>query len=115
MWKLPVVSVAPNTNFPFWKRGRREGEGRKRKEEWDLHMLTPQRNTSLPITCSDDAIHKARKRWDTTDEEGGNGAPVAGVAGVVTVYAVEVVHVGDGDVAAADNVVIGDQDGCHGT
>ena len=68
-------------------------------------MLTTGRNPRLTHTRHDDVVDEAWKWRDRANEEGGDGPPVAGVARGVAVYAVEVVHVGDGDVAAADDVV----------
>lgn len=77
-------------------------------------MLTTNRDTSGTITRCNDIVDEARERRDAADEEGDDGAPVAGELGRVAVHAVEVVHVGDRHVAAAHDVVVAHQDGCHG-
>lgn len=68
-------------------------------------MLTAYRDAGRAISCCDDVVYKAGKRGNGTNEEGGDSTPVAGVSGRVPVDAVEIIHVGDGDVTSSDNVV----------
>jgi hypothetical protein len=51
------------------------------------------------------AVDEAGKRRREANDERDHTAPVGGVAGGVAVHAVEVVHVGHGDVAATGDVV----------
>ena len=68
-------------------------------------MLSTKAHARSLITGNDDVIDEAWQRRDAANEEGGNGAPVAGKLGVVAVDAMEVVHVGHRDVATANNVI----------
>ncbi len=68
-------------------------------------MLTAFGDSGGFRTCSNDVIDKARKRGNTADEEGDDGAPVATESGRVAVDTVEVVHIGHGHVAASDDKV----------
>ena len=68
-------------------------------------MLTTRRDAGLAIARCNDVVDEAGEWGDAADEEGGNGAPVAGVSGRVAVDAVEVVHVGYGHVTTSDDVV----------
>lgn len=77
-------------------------------------MLTTQRNARSAISSNDDIIHETGKRRDTPNKEGCDGPPVAGVPGGVPVHAVEVVHVGYGYVASADDVVTAREKGLVG-
>ena len=68
-------------------------------------MLTAERNAGRLFTRFDDTVDEAWKWGNGADEEGRNGAPVAGVFRRVTVHAVEVVHVRNGDISSADDEV----------
>ena len=68
-------------------------------------MLTTRRDAGHAIARCNDVVDEARERGDGPDEEGGDGAPVGGVFGRVTVDAVEVVHVGHRHVTTSDDVV----------
>lgn len=52
-------------------------------------------------------VHKARKRGDTAEEECDDCAPVGTEFGRVSVDAVEIVHVGDGDVGFSYEEIAG--------
>ena len=67
--------------------------------------MTSQGDVGRAPTRNDDVVDKARKRRDAADEESQHGTPVAGELGRVAVDAVKIVHVGNGNVAAADNIV----------
>lgn len=54
-------------------------------------------------------VHEARKRRDTTEEECDDCAPVGTEFGRVSVDAVEIVHVGDGDVGFSYEEIAGAQ------
>lgn len=47
----------------------------------DLQMLPSNRHAGGAQTCDDDAVDKARKWWDTANEEGSNSAPIGGELG----------------------------------
>ena len=68
-------------------------------------MLTTRRDAGLATAGYNDVVDEAREWGDAADEEGGDGAPVAGVSGRVAVDAVEVVHVGYGHVTTSDDIV----------
>jgi len=78
-------------------------------------VLTAQRDAGLAIAGYNDVVDEAGEWGDAADEEGDDGAPVASVSGRVAVDTVEVVHVGYGHVTASDNIVVGHENGCHGT
>ena len=61
-----------------------------------------------------DILDETWKRWCEANDEGGDSAPVGAVF-AVSVDAVEVVQIRYTDTTAADDVVIGDQNGCHWT
>jgi len=63
----------------------------------------------------DNAVDEAGERGNAADEESRYGAPVGSEFGRVAVYAVEVVHVGYGNVSASDDVVVSHENACHGT
>ena len=77
----------------------RRGKGR------GSQMLTTRRDAGLAHARYNDVVDEAGEWGDAADEEGGDGAPVAGVFGRVAVDAVEVVHVGYGHVTTSDDVV----------
>ena len=66
------------------------------------------------ISRHNNVVHKAGQRRDATDEECDNSTPVAPEFRRVAIDTVEVIHVGYGDVATANDVVIRDEDACHG-
>ena len=68
-------------------------------------MLTTRRDAGFAHARYNDVVDEAREWRDAADEEGGDGAPIAGVSGRVAVDAVEVVHVGYGHVTTADDVI----------
>ena len=68
-------------------------------------MLSSNGDAGRAETCFNDVVDEAGEWGDGADEEGGDGAPVAGVPGRVAVDAVEVVHVGYGHVTTSDDVV----------
>ena len=68
-------------------------------------MLATCTNTSGIATSYDDIVNEARKWRDAADDESDNGAPVGGEFGRVAVDAVEVVHIGYGDIATSDDEV----------
>ncbi len=68
-------------------------------------MLTANGNAGRATAGFDDVLDEAGKRRGAADEEGGDGAPVAGEFGRVAVDAVEIVHVRYRHVAASDNIV----------
>lgn len=59
------------------------------------------------VSGDDNVVHEARQRRDAADEEGGGGPPIRCELIRVPVDAVEVVHVGHGDAAAAEEEVAG--------
>ena len=68
-------------------------------------MLTADGNAGRAVARHDDVVHEPRKGRHAADEEGGHSAPIGRELGRVPVHAVEVVHVGHGDFAAAHDVV----------
>jgi hypothetical protein len=84
--------------------------------EEGVHVLAVLGDVRRAAARPRDVLDEPRERRDAANEEGDNGAPVAGQLGVVAVDAMEVVHVRHGDVATADNVVAEKQvSGCfHG-
>ena len=56
-------------------------------------MLTALGNTGGAGAGDDDVVDEAGQRGHAADEEGDDGAPVAGELGRVPVHAVEIVHV----------------------
>jgi hypothetical protein len=84
----------------------------------DLQFLAAQRDRCRGRGCvgrqparNDDAVDEAGKRGNAADEEGCYGAPVGSELRRVAVNAVEVVHIGYGNVAASDDVVAIGQNG----
>lgn len=75
--------------------------------------LSTEGDTCLTITSSNDVVDETRHRRNAADEEGGHSSPVGRDLGLVTVHAVEIVHIGYRNVAASNDVVIGDKDSCH--
>lgn len=67
------------------------------------------------MTCNNNIVDKSRERWEASDEEGHDCAPVASELWRVAVDTVEVVHVWDRYVSAPDDIVVDDQNRCHGT
>lgn len=57
------------------------------------------------MTSDNDVVDEAWKRRDTADNERSKGAPIGCELGAISVYAVELVHIHDRDVAAADDIV----------
>ncbi len=71
----------------------------------DLQVLTPRRHASLASTRNDNVVDEAGKRRNTADEKGDYGAPIAAEFGRVAVHAMEIVHVGNRNLPASDDVV----------
>ena len=80
----------------------RRGKGR------DSQVFTTHRNAGLAHACYNDVVDEAREWGHAADEESGNGAPIGGVLGRVTIDTVEVVHVGYGYVTTSDDIVAAD-------
>jgi len=78
-------------------------------------MFTAQRDASLAIARYNDVVDEAGEWGDAANEESDHGAPVGSVFRRVAVDAMEVVHVGYGHVSASDDIVVGHENGCHGT
>ena len=103
MANLIFVSIAPcNDGIDYMR-------------ERDLQMLTAGRNAGLFTSSNLDVVDEAREWGNAADEEGGDGTPITSVAGRVAVDAMEVVHVRYRHIATSDDVVVGHEDGCHGT
>lgn len=68
-------------------------------------MLTSCRDAGLATTRFHNVIDEARKRRDAANEEGNHSTPVGSPFLRVAVDAVEVVHVRNGDFAAAEDIV----------
>lgn len=73
-------------------------------------MLAAQRNAGLAVSRHNDVVDEAGEWGNASDEESGDGAPVARISGRVSVNAVEVVHIGYGHVAAPDDEVAAARD-----
>lgn len=70
-------------------------------------VLPTNRNTGGGAAGFLNIVHEARKRGDTTEEECDDCAPVGTEFGRVSVDAVEIVHVGDGDVGFSYEEIAG--------
>lgn len=76
-------------------------------------MLTTQRHTGSAMPCNNNIVDEAGERRDAADEKGDNGTPITSKFWRIAVDTVEVIHVGHGNSATPDDVVIGNQYGCH--
>jgi hypothetical protein len=68
-------------------------------------MLTAHSDAGRATTRYNDVVNESRERGNAANEEGCDGAPVAGIFGRVAVDAVEVVHIWHGHITASDDIV----------
>lgn len=77
-------------------------------------MFSAFRYAGSATARSNDVVHKTGERGNGADEECNHGPPVATKFGRVAIHAVEVVHIWHGHLPTSNDVVVGDEDRCHG-